>query len=140
MRLVNHVDPHRLEGARLGLVSNPALGHHGHRDGIHDLLDLDWVGHPRDAAGRPDVRGHALEGHHRDRARFLGDRGLLRVRDVHHDTALLHLREAALQQFRPESHPCQVEFEGDGIPPGRAYGPWVFLFCVAARPKTEFLG
>src|SRR2546428_617522 len=129
--LVDHVDTHRLEGPRLRLVPDSAFGHHRHRDGIHDLLNLDRIVHARDAARRPDVRGHALQGHHRHRSRFLGDGGLLRVRDVHDDATLLHLREAALQQFGPESHPRQVEVERDGIPPGRAYGPWVFLICVA---------
>ena len=127
--LVDHVDAHGLEGPGLGLVSDPAFGHHGDRHGIHNLLNPDRIGHARNAAGRPDVRRNALEGHHRDGARFFRDRRLLRVRDVHHDAPFLHLREPALQQFGAESHPRQVEVEGDSIPPGRSYGPWVFLFC-----------
>ena len=40
--------------------------------------------------------GHALERHHRDRARVLGDLRLLGVDDVHDDAAAQHLRETAL--------------------------------------------
>src|SRR5207253_2762291 len=41
-----------------------------------------------------NVRGHALQRHHRARAGFFGDFGLLGVGDVHNHAALEHLREA----------------------------------------------
>ena len=39
----------------------------------------------RDAAGGPNVGRNALERHHRNRARFLGDRRLLGRYHVHND-------------------------------------------------------
>src|SRR5881275_2615919 len=49
--LVDHVDAHGLEGPGLGLVSDPAFGHHGDRHGIHNLLNPDRIGHARNPAG-----------------------------------------------------------------------------------------
>ena len=60
---------------------------------ITGMLTASWmpgdhlrVGHPRHAAVAADVRGHALERHHRGRARVLGDLRLL-GRDHVHDHA-----------------------------------------------------
>ena len=55
------------------------------------------IAHPGDAAGGADVGRHALEGHDGDRARVLGDLGVLGRDDVHDDAALEHLGEALLR-------------------------------------------
>ena len=96
LALVDEVHAERLEHLRLGEVADAALGHHRDRDRLHDLLDLLDRGHARHAALGADVGRHALERHHRDRARVLGDLGLLGVGDVHDDAALEHLGEADL--------------------------------------------
>src|SRR5216110_487027 len=134
---VDHVDAEGLERPRLGLMSDPALRHDGDRDRVHDLLDLDRIRHPGDPAGGANVRRDALEGHDGDRAGFLGDQGLLRVRDVHDDPALLHLREAALEQFGPESEFAEVQVEGHGPPRSRPTSRWVFLCLVAELPQLR---
>jgi hypothetical protein len=82
-------------------VPDPALGHHRDRNGLLDLADLVRVGHARDSALAADVGRDALERHHRDGARVLGDPGLLGIRDVHDHPALQHLGEAALDPHRP---------------------------------------
>jgi len=48
------------------------------------------------AALGPDVGGHPLQRHHRDRAGVLGDLGLVGRDHVHDHAALEHLRHAAL--------------------------------------------
>ena len=131
---VDHVHAEGLERPRLGLMSDPALRHHRDRDRVHDLLDLDRIGHPRDPARGSNVRRDALEGHDGDRAGFLGDQGLLRVRDVHDDPALLHLREAALEEFGPESESFQVEFEGHRRPPSGTPVRGYFYFARSVAP------
>ena len=72
----------------------------GMRDRLDDLVDHGRVGHARDAAGRADVGGHALERHDGDGAGVLGDLGLLGGDDVHDDAALEHLGEAGLDAKR----------------------------------------
>ena len=62
--LVDVVDLERLQDLRLGEMADPALGHHGNRDGLLDLADHARVGHARDAAVAADVGRHALERHH----------------------------------------------------------------------------
>src|SRR3990172_4630676 len=121
--LVDHVDPDGLQGLRLGEVPDADLRHHRDGDRVHDLDDLRGVGHARDAAGGADVRRDALEGHHRHGAGLLRDGRLLRVRAVHDDAALLHLREATLQQVGTAAHLAEVEFEGHSVlPPREARG------------------
>src|SRR5437773_682528 len=108
------------------------------RDRCGDESDVaDRIGHPRDPARGTNVRRDALEGHDGDRAGFLGDQGLLRVRDVHDDPALLHLREAALEQFGPESEFAEVQVEGHGPPRSRPTSRWVFLCLVAELPQLR---
>ena len=63
-------------------------------------VDEVGVAHPRDAALGPDVGGHALEGHDRDRAGVLGDPRLLGGDHVHDHAALEHLGHAALDARR----------------------------------------
>ena len=50
-----------------------------------------------------DVGGHALEGHDRDGAGLLRDRGLLGGGHVHDDPALLHAGEPSLDELAAES-------------------------------------
>src|SRR5439155_24867612 len=84
-----------------------------------------------------NVRRDALRGNYGGRACFLVDPGLLRVRDVHDDPALLHLREAALEQFGPESEFAEVQVEGHGPPRSRPTSRWVFLCLVAELPQRR---
>jgi len=94
--LVDEVDPEGLQDLRLDQVADAALGHHGDRDGVHDALDHVGVRHARHAALHADVGWHALEGHHRGRARVLGDAGVVGRDDVHDDAAFEHLGEPVL--------------------------------------------
>src|SRR5690606_5213773 len=55
------------------------------------------IRHTGHAAVAADVGGNAFERHDRDRSRFLGDPGLLRVHHVHDDAALEHLRQTSLE-------------------------------------------
>src|SRR5206468_7742177 len=119
--------------------ADPALCHPRSRDSVHDPLDLDRVRHPGDPTRGADVRRDALEGHHRDRTGFFGNQRLLRVRDVHHDAAFLHLREAALEQFGPESEFAEVQVEGHDAPRSRATSRWVFLCCYPRPRKSNAL-
>ena len=105
--LVDVVDLEGLEDLRLDEVPDPALGHHRDRHGLLDLADLLRVGHARDAALDADVGGHALERHHGDGARVLGDPRVLGVDDVHDHPALEHLGEAGL-----DPHRAQLEHRG----------------------------
>ena len=66
--LVDVVDAEFLQNLRLGEVTDAALGHHRDGDGCHDLANLFGRGHAGHAALRANLRGHALERHHRDRA------------------------------------------------------------------------
>ena len=79
LALVDVVDAERLEHLGLGEVADPALGHHRDGDRGLDALDHRRVAHAGDAAVAPDVGGHPLERHHRDRAGVFGDLRLLGV-------------------------------------------------------------
>ncbi len=94
--LVDVVDLQRLEHAGLHEVPDPRLRHHGDRDRLLDPGDHLGVGHARDATVAADVRGNALERHHRGRARVLRGLRLLGVDHVHDHAALEHLCQAAL--------------------------------------------
>src|SRR5438132_14259734 len=104
-------------------MADPALRHHGYRDRVHDLLDPDRVRHSGDPARGADVRRDALQGHHGDGPGLFRDQCLLRVRDVHHDAAFLHLREAAFEQFGPESEFTEVQVKGHNAPRFASYEP-----------------
>ena len=108
LRLVDVVDLERLQDLRLGEMADAALGHHGDRDGLLDLLDLVGVRHASDPAVAADVGRHALERHHCAGAGLLGDLRLVGVDDVHDHAALEHLGEPALDAHRPGLvHPHQ---------------------------------
>ncbi len=94
--LVDVVDLERLEHAGLHEVPDPRLRHHRDADRLLDARDHLRIGHAGHAAVAADVGGHALERHHRARARVLGDLRLLGRDDVHDDAALEHLGEARL--------------------------------------------
>ena len=94
--LVDVVDLERLEDLRLGEVADPALGHDRDAHRGLDLVDQLRVAHARHAAVLADVRRHALERHHRDRARLLGDLGLVGGDDVHDHAAGEHAGQADL--------------------------------------------
>ena len=95
-RLIDVVDPERLEHLRFDEVADPRLRHDRDGHGGHDPLDHRGVAHACDATCGADVRWHALEGHHGDGAGVLGDSGVLRGDDVHDDAALEHLGEPLL--------------------------------------------
>jgi len=103
LRLVDHVDPDRLQDLSLREVADPDLGHDGYRYRVDDLHDDLGVGHPGHPAHLPYIGRHRLEGHHRHRPRILCDDGLLRGGDVHDDAPLLHLSKAAFEQLRAET-------------------------------------
>ncbi len=94
--LVDVVDAEGLEDLGLHEVADARLGHDrdGHR--VHDGADEGRVAHARHAAGGPDVRRHALEGHDRDGAGILRDARLVGRDDVHDDAALEHLGQTLL--------------------------------------------
>ena len=94
--LVDVVDAERLQHLRLDEVADARLGHDRDGDGGDDAVDHVRVAHPGDAALCADVGRNPFERHDRDRARVLGDLGLLRSDDVHDDAALEHLRHPAL--------------------------------------------
>ena len=94
--LVDVVDLERLQDLRLDEVADAGLRHHGDRDRLLDLADLGRIRHARHTALGADVRGHALERHHRARACLLGDPSLVGVRDVHDHAAFQHLGKPAL--------------------------------------------
>ena len=77
-------------------MADPALRHHRDRDRLDDGGDETGIAHPGDTALPADVGGHPLQGHHRDRARVLGDLGLLGGNDVHDDATLEHLGQPGL--------------------------------------------
>jgi hypothetical protein len=108
--LVDVVGADRLEHLGLGEVTDPAFRHDrdGHRG--DDLLDHVGVAHPGDPALSADVRGHPLQGHHRHRARVLGDLGLLRRHHIHDHAALEHVGHAPL------------DARGPGLPGGSRLG------------------
>ena len=93
---VNEVHLERFEHLGLDKMADAHLGHHRNRHRLHDVADNPGHGHARHATFFADVRGDALERHHRARSRLLGDLGLLRVSDVHDDAALEHLRQPDL--------------------------------------------
>ncbi len=121
LRLIDHVHTEGLQGPGLGRVTDAALRHHGDRDGVHDPLYLHGIRHPGHTPRRTDVRGDALESHHGDGTRLLRDAGLLRVRDVHDHAALLHLREATLEELGTMAELTQVQIEGHESSPA-SYG------------------
>ena len=98
--LVDVVNVQGLEYLGFGEVADAGLGHDRNGHARLDRLDHLGVTHARDAPVATDVRGHSLEGHHRDRARVLGDLGLLGVDDVHDYAAAQHVREAPLDEGR----------------------------------------
>src|SRR5713101_399873 len=49
LRLVDEVDLERLGNSRLRNVADPALGHHGDRDGVLNFADLAYGRHPGDS-------------------------------------------------------------------------------------------
>jgi hypothetical protein len=102
-------------------VPDAGLGHHGDRDGVHDLLDLGGVGHASHAALGADVGGDPLERHDGHGAGVLGDLGLVGGGDVHDDAALEHLGQAGLHS------------EGAGLPLQRR-----FLLTPGSRPDPTW--
>ncbi|CAN5580651.1 hypothetical protein BH20ACT17_BH20ACT17_19390 [soil metagenome] len=98
--LVDVIDLERLEHLRLGEMADAGLGHHGDRDRLLDGLDHHRIRHPRHAAVTANVGRHALQRHHGDRTRGLGDTRLLGVDDIHDDAALEHLRQPGLDTKR----------------------------------------
>ena len=101
LALVDEVDAQGLEDLRLDEVPNPRFGHHRDRDRLHDLLDLERVGHAGDAALGANVGRDALQGHDRTRAGVLRDLCLLGGSDVHDDPALEHLCLFSNRTHRP---------------------------------------
>src|SRR4029077_15383653 len=95
-RLVDEVDLERLENSRLRNVTDPALGHHGDRDGALNFADLAYGRHPGNSPIAPDVRRNPLERHDGRGTGLLGDLCLIRVDDVHDDAALQHLGQPDL--------------------------------------------
>ena len=82
------------------------------------------VAHPRDAALRPDVGGHALQRHHRDRAGVLGDLRLLGRDHVHDHAALEHLGHPALDARGAQlGGGGRVLVERHGVPSRVSGGP-----------------
>mmetsp|Transcript_83567 Transcript_83567/g.215226 ORF Transcript_83567/g.215226 Transcript_83567/m.215226 type:complete len:325 (+) Transcript_83567:498-1472(+) len=96
LALVNAVDAEVLQHLRLHEVADAALGHDrdGHR--VDNRLDHLRVRHAGDALLHADVCWDLLQGHHRARARLLGNLRLLRVHHVHDNAALEHRRQAPL--------------------------------------------
>jgi len=82
-------------------VADPALGHDRDGHGADDLLDHVGVAHPGDPALGADVGWHALQRHHRDRARVLGDLGLVGGDHVHDHPAFEHVGHAPLDACGP---------------------------------------
>ncbi len=101
--------PRDLQDLGLDEVADAALGHDRDGDRVHDLLDLDRVGHAGHAALGSDVRRNPLQRHDRHRAGFLGDAGLVGVGDVHDHSSLLHLGKTSLYQFSPKPELGHVE-------------------------------
>jgi hypothetical protein len=85
-----------LQDLRLDEVADARLGPDRDGDRVHDAHDHRWVAHARDTAGGADVRGHALERHHGDGTRVLGDLCLLGRDDIHDHAALEHLGQTLL--------------------------------------------
>ena len=126
--LVDVVDLQRLQHLRLGEVADARLRHHRDRHRLLNLLDHPRARHPRDAAGGADVGRDALQRHHRDGPRFLGDPRLLGGGHVHDHAALEHLGEAALDpECRPFGHPPNIRGTG---PKGDRY------FSLKARMRS----
>ena len=97
LALIDVVDADRLEDLRLDEMADTAFRHDRDRDRFHDPLDHFGIAHPSDPAGRPDVRGDALERHDRDGAGVLGDLRVFGRDDVHDHPAFEHLSEAGLE-------------------------------------------
>ena len=86
-----------LQDLRLDEMADAAFRHDRDGDGLLDALDHRGIAHARDAAGRADVGGDALERHDGAGAGGLGNLRLLRRRDVHDDAALEHLGELLVE-------------------------------------------
>jgi hypothetical protein len=80
--LVNVVHLQRLQHLRLHKVPNARLCHNGQRHLPLDAQDHVRVRRARHAARMADVRGHALQRHHRHRARVLRNACLRRINHV----------------------------------------------------------
>jgi len=98
LALVDVVHAERFQDLRLDKVPDAAFRHHRDRHGFLDLGDHLGVAHAGDAAVAPDVGRDALQGHHRRRARALGDFRLLDVCNVHYYAAFKHLGEPNLNR------------------------------------------
>ena len=94
--LIDVVHAEALEHLGLHEVADAGLGHDRDGDGLDDAGDEVGVAHAGNAALGSNVGGDSLEGHDGDGSRVLGDAGLLGRDDVHDDTALEHVRHAAL--------------------------------------------
>ena len=68
---------------------------------VHDPQDQLRVAHARHPALGADVGRDALQRHHRARAGFLGDFGVLGGDHIHDHAALEHLRQPRLDPKRP---------------------------------------
>ena len=95
--LIDVVDVDGLQNARLGDMADAHFRHDRDGDSFLDALDHGRVAHTAHAARRTDVRGDALERHHRAGAGILGDFRLFRGGDVHDDAALEHLGEVPVE-------------------------------------------
>jgi hypothetical protein len=106
---VDVVDLERLQDLRLREVTDASLRHDRDGHGLLDALDHRRIAHPRNAAVAADVSRDPLQGHHGNRARLLGDPGLVGGDDVHDHAALEHLGKAALYpECGPFAHRAQA--------------------------------
>ena len=96
LALVDVVHAQSLEDLGLGEVADAGFGHHGNGDRGLDALDHGRIAHARHTAVPTDVGRHPLERHHCDRARILGDLGLLGRDHVHDHATPEHLGQASL--------------------------------------------
>ena len=89
---VNVVHTEFLQDLCFREVSDAALGHdrNGHRR--HDLSNFFRRCHAGHAAFGSNLRGNALQRHHRHGAGLFGNSGLVGVGDIHDDAALQHFR------------------------------------------------
>ena len=95
--LVNVIHTQLFENARLHKMPNAALGHHRNGHGIHDSANHLRIGHPRHATLGANLRRHALQRHHSNRASILSNLGLLDGDHIHNDAALQHFCKADLE-------------------------------------------
>jgi len=90
---INVVDAQSFQKLRLHEVADSCLGHDRNGNGLFDFGNHGRIGHAGHPAVLANVRRHALQRHHGDRARLFRDFGLLHIGDVHDDAALEHLRQ-----------------------------------------------